>query len=386
MKITAIKTAPIQANFIWNLVRVETNEGISGLGEAYWGRGVEKIIQGISPLLIGEDPSNIKYLINKIFRMMSGEGSTGGAVVTAISGIELALWDLLGKSLNVPLYKLLGGRYRDQIKLYADCGQGEQPTPESWAKRVKKALNNGFRAVKVDIDNIGIKYTKQQIQKGNISWVTAHRSPISNKELSLIADLVGAVRDKIGPEIDLAVDCHWNYSVSDTIRLIKTLEPFNLMWLEDPVPPENKEVMAKVSQGSPIPICTGENLYRCHGFRDLIINQGCHIVQPDIPKVGGLLETRKIAQLADLYYMHLAVHNVSSPVATIGAAHLCATIRNFMIMEYHSLDILWWKDLINGGRPIIKNGFIKLPESPGLGIKLNKDIAKKHLVKGATYF
>jgi len=386
MKITAVKTAPIQANFVWNLIQIETDEELIGLGEAYWGRGVEKIILQMAPLLIGEDPSNIEYLFNKVVRMMSPEGSTGGAVVTAISGIELALWDLLGKTLNVPIYKLLGGRCRKRIKLYADCGQGKQPTRESWAERVQKALNNGFQAIKIDIDNIGVKYTAEQIQRGNIPWVTAHRSQISNRELSLIVDLVGAVRQEIGPDTDLAVDCHWNYSISDAIRLIEVLKPFNLMWIEDPVPPENFEVMGRVTRISSVPICTGENLYTCRGFRDLIVNQECHIIQPDIPKVGGLLEAKKIAQLADLYYIHIAVHNVSSPIATMAAAHVCATIRNFLIMEYHSLDIPWWQDLIDYDRPLIRDGFIEIPEGAGLGIGLNQEVARKHLATGGSYF
>lgn len=386
MQISAIKTAPIQGNYIWNLVKVETDEGLSGIGEAYWGRGVKKIILDMAPLLIGEDPSNIEYLFNKLMRMMSGEGSTGGAVVTAISGIELALWDLMGKSLNVPVYRLLGGRFRDRIKLYADCGQGEQPTAKSWTQRVKKALDRGFKAVKLDIDNIGVKYTLQQKKRGNIPWARAHRSRISNKELSLIIDLVDAVRDQIGPDIDLAVDCHWNYAVSDAIRLVEALGPFNLMWIEDPVPPENTEAMGRVSRSSSVPICTGENFYTCHGFRDIIVNHGCQIIHPDIPKVGGLLEAKKIAQLADLYYMHIAVHNVSSPIATMAAVHACATMRNFLIMEYHSLDIPWWEDLADYNRPLVKNGFIEVPEGAGFGIGLNEKVARKHLATGGSYF
>lgn len=386
MKITAIKTAPIQGNYVWNLVKIETDEGLSGIGEAYWGHGVEKIILDMAPLLIGENPFNIEYLFNKLMRMMSGQGSMAGTVVTAISGIELALWDLLGKSLNVPVYRLLGGRFRDRIKLYADCGQGEQPNAKSWTQRVKKALSNGFQAVKLDIDNIGVKYSVQQKERGDIPWTTAHRSRISNKELSLIVDLIGAVRNEIGPDIDLAVDCHWNYAVSDAIRLIEVLEPFQLMWIEDPVPPENTEAMGKVSRSSSVPICTGENLYTCYGFRDLIVNQGSHIVQPDIPKVGGLMEAKRIAHLADLYYMHIAIHNVSSPIATMAAAHVCATMRNFLIMEYHSLDVPWWEDLADYDEPIIKNGFIKVPEGAGFGIKLNESVARKHLAGGGSYF
>ncbi len=389
MKITDVKTAAVQGNFQWILVRVYTDEGLVGLGECYWGAGVEAVVKDLARLLVGEDPHNIDWLFQKLVRGMSGAGSTAGTVVAAISGIELALWDIKGQALGTPIYNLLGGCYRKRIRVYADCGHGEQPTPASWAEKARQVVAKGYTAIKFDIDNIAPERfcDPYHISAGwGKGWLEGQQRPICRAEMDLIVSLAGAVREAIGPNIDLALDCHWNYNTRDVITLARELEPLKLMWLEDPTPPDNIEALKRVTDQSPVPICCGENHYTRHGLRSMLTTQAVDIVQPDIPKVGGLLEAKKIADLADIYYIPLAAHNVSSPIATMAACHACASMRNFCVLEFHAQDVPWWNDLVAGGQALLQEGYIALPERPGLGIELDEQVARAHLRPGGAFF
>lgn len=384
MKITDVRTATVQGNFGWILVRVYTDEGLVGLGECYWGAGVETVVRAMKGILVGEDPHNIDWLYQKMVRLMSGAGSTGGTVVAAISGVELALWDLKGKALGTPIYNLLGGRYRNKIRVYADCGQGAELTPQSWADRAVKAVARGFLAIKFDIDNCAPLRFGNPYHVTRGSWT--QQEPVSNQELDLMVELLSCVRSAIGPEVDLAVDCHWSYNTRDAIRLAQAFEPLRLVWLEDPTPPDNIEALKRVTDNSPVPICSGENHYTRHGLRQMITTQAVDVLQPDIPKVGGLLEAKKIADLADIYYMPVAAHNVCSPIGTLAACHVCASMRNFTVIEFHAQDVSWWDDLVMGGGPLIQDGCITLPDRPGLGLELNEAVARAHLAIGSTFF
>lgn len=389
MKITDVKTARIRGNFEWILVRVYTDDGLVGLGECYWGAGVEAVVHALRGAVVGEDPHNIDWLYQKMIRGMSGSGSTGGTAVAAISGIELALWDVKGKALNTPIYNLLGGRHWNQVRMYADCGCGREATPESWAERARGALDKGFTAIKFDIDTIlsGLFGELHHVSSGGGQSRSQHQQdPLRGQEIDLIVRLVGAVREEIGPAVDLALDCHWLYNPRDVITLAKELEPLRPMWLEDPTPPDNVEALKRVTDNSPVPICCGENHYTRHGFRTMITTQAVDIVQPDIPKTGGLLESKKIADLADLYYLPFAAHNVSSPIGTIAACHTCASMRNFLVLEFHAQDVPWWDGLIEGDGPVIQEGYIPLPDEPGLGVELDEEVARAHLSEGATFF
>lgn len=398
MKITGVRTAVVQANFEWILVRLCTDEGLLGLGECYWGAGVERLVHTMEPLLLGEDPHNIDWLYQKMVRGLSGCGSTGGATVTAITGIEMALWDIKGQALGTPIYNLLGGRYRERIRVYADCGHGTEPTPASWAERARQAVARGFTAIKFDLDSIDPNRFAEPYQVGTFgepsrvgtdlykAWLQGQQRPISRPEMDLMISLAGAVREAVGTSIDLALDCHWNYNTRDAITLARELEPFHLLWLEDPVPPDNIEALKRVTDHSPVPICSGENHYTRHGLRPMITAQAVDIVQPDIAKAGGLLEAKKIADLADIYYLPLAVHNVSSPIGTMAVCHACAGMRNFLILEFHAQDIAWWDDLVAGQGSLIQEGYIKLPDKPGLGIELNEEVCREHLQQGAAFF
>ena len=386
MKITDVRTAVIEGNFDWVLVRVETDEGLSGLGEAYWGAGVAELVHKAKPLLIGENPFNVAKLYELMIRCLSGEGSLAGTTVTAISGIELALWDLVGRALKTPIYNLFGGRFRDAIRLYADCHAGHDHDPASYAERAREVVAAGFSAIKFDLDTknpftLDISadpHTRRQ-------WFEPFNRAIGTAERDWMVSVVAAVREAVGREVMVAMDCHWKFGVNDAIKLAQALEPYDLLWLEDPVPPENIDAHLKVSTATRTPICTGENLYRKHGFRELIEKQAVEIIAPDIPKMGGLLEAKKVADHADTYYIPVAPHNVASPVGTVAAAHVCAAMSNFLVMEFHAHDVPWWGDLVEG-EPTIKDGFIHLTDRPGHGLTLNEDVAREHLKPGTAFF
>lgn len=386
MKITDVRTAVIAGNFDWILVRVYTDEGLIGLGEAYWGAGVEDLIHAAKRLIIGENPFNIARIYEKMIRGLSGAGSLAGATVTAISGIEIALWDLVGRALETPIYNLFGGQFRDKIRVYADCHCGDEGSPESDAEKARRVVAAGFTALKFDLD-IPSPYTRDISDDPDPRrwWYEPYNRTISTAERRFMEARVAAIREAVGPDIMLAVDCHWKYSVSDAIQLARALEPYDLLWLEDPVPPENIDALAKVAASTSTPICTGENLYRKHGYRELIEKQAADIISPDIPKMGGLLEARKVADHADTYYIPIAPHNVSSPIGTVAAAHVCAAIPNFLVLEFHAMDVPWWDDLVTGG-PVIKDGFIHLTDKPGHGLELNEDVARAHLKPDSTFF
>lgn len=386
MKVTSVRTAVIAGNFPWVLVRVETDEGITGLGECYWGAGVAELVHRAAPLVVGQDPFNIGKIYEDLIRGLSGEGTLAGATVTAISGIEIALWDVVGRALKTPISTLFGGRFRSDLRVYADCHAGETPDPADYAKKAKATVDAGFTALKFDLDTPN-PYTIDVFPDGSDrqQWLQPYNRTIGARELQWMVDVVAACREAVGPDIMLGMDAHWKFSVNDAIKLAQALEPYNLLWLEDPIPPENIEAQRHVTHSTRTPICTGENVYRKHGFRDLIEKQAARILAPDIPKMGGLMEAKKVADYADLYYIPIAPHNVASPVGTVAACHVCAAMNNFLVIEFHASDVEWWDDLVEGDT-VIKNGFIHLSDEPGHGLTLNEDTARRNLAAGSSFF
>jgi len=210
---------------------------------------------------------------------------------------------------------------------------------------------------------------------------------LSNRAIDRMVELIGAVRDAVGYAIDIAVDCHWRYSVGDVIKVAHALEPFRLLWLEDPVPPDSTEALCAVSSKVKIPIATGENLYLFQGFQTVLQSHAVSIVTPDLQKAGGLAVASQVAQFADTQTIPVAPHNISSPVGTLASAHFCAAIPNFLVLEFHASDVPFWNELVDGiQKPIIQNGSIKLPDAPGLGVKLNEEVARKYARKGEPFF
>ena len=375
MKITAIESAAVHGNFDWILVRVQTDEGVSGTGEAYWGAGVYEILQtpAVTDLIVGLDPRDVEPLFTHLKRRLVGAGSVSGTMVTALSGIEIALWDLAGKAAGLPVYRLLGGKFRDRIRIYADCGFHGWDSFEPARRVAREMLDQGFTALKFDID----KASPDELDPWNRT--------LSNPELDRIAAMIAAVREEIGPGTDLLVDCHWKYNARDALALAEVLAPFRPRWLEDPVQANDTEGHRLVTARSPIPICSGENRYLKEGLRDLIVDHGADIIAPDIPKMGGLAEAKKVADLADAYSKAVAPHNVSSPLGTIAACHAMATVPNFLLLEYHARTIPWWADLVDGPR-VIADGYIHVTDEPGFGVTLREDVARAHLRPGTDWF
>jgi len=359
----------------WLFVKVETDAGIYGIGEASgWPRVVETAIRDLTPLMLGEDPCHIEKLWSKMLAAMMGHGMTGVVGAGAMTGIEIALWDLKGKALKVPIYELLGGKFRDRIRVYADCEVNPGMDFGQITQVVDGVLERGFTAFKIDVDG-GSAKDKDAFNKTASEW-----------EHDRMVRLVEMAHRAAGEEIAVGVDVHTNLDVPSAVRLARDLEQFHVMWLEEPVPPENYDAMREVKRSSSTPICSGENLYLRHGFRDLIEKQAVDIIMPDIPKCGGLSECRKIANLAELYYIPFAPHNVASPIGTLASAHTCATIPNFLIIEFHWLQRDYWTTIIQEKEDIIKDGYIHLSDRPGIGVELDEEVGRQYQYPGTSWF
>lgn len=403
MKITAIKTAVVEANFDWTYVRIYTDKGLYGTGECFFGPGLTATVKDIAEVIIGQDPRNIDYLTKLMRRATSCAGASGGMVFHAITGIEFALWDLLGKHLNAPVWQLLGGKWRDEIRIYADSHGGHtlesmgactlprvphwckiQPdtaetneeafSPKGYADMAKQVAAKGFTAMKFDID-IFVGHHKCETR------------PLTSDEIELQISLVKAVREAVGPKMDIAIDCHWRYNINDVLKIAWGCEPYNLMWLEDPTPPENVENLSLVTRQTRTPICTGENAYLVHGFRHLVQTNACHIIAPDLQKAGGVMEAKRIADMADAYFIPVAPHCIASPIGTMQSAHVCATMPNFLVLEFHAMDVPFFDALkLGDGKPLIQNGHVKLTDGPGFGIELNEEAAREYAKPGESFF
>lgn len=385
VRITDIKTRVVEGNFEWNLIEVETDAGVTGIGEAYRGGGVPELVEYTKRFLIGENPLDVERIVRYIVQEMSGHGGTTGKVVTAASGIEIALWDAAGKILGMPVYQLLGSKYRDEIRLYCDCHAGEAYavedgstayaeteaySPEAYAAEAARVADMGFTALKFDLD----------LPADNDP--DPYNGRLTNAAIEEKREIVAAVREEIGYDIDLAFDCHWDYSVESAKRLAHELAEYKLLWLEDLVPPENTDAQIEVTQATRTPVATGENRFRVFELTDLIYEHGVDIVTPDPTTVGGLAETMRIADRAEENYIPMSPHNVCSPVGTMACVHLGAAVPNFDLLEYHALDVAWWDDLTSRAEPLIQDGCIEVPEAPGLGIELDEAVVEEHRLEG----
>jgi gluconate/galactonate dehydratase len=417
MRIQRIQTAVIEANYDWTIVKVEADNGLAGWGEAFVAPGLTATLAQFNQFLIGEDPRDVDRLC-RLMRTALGAAGTAGMGFHAISGVETALWDLVGKDAGLPVYRFLGGKYRDRVRIYADCHAGAglaslspvlQPRTPSWMTKgrkktarpaeitpkfhggqksearsiraqayVRRALEmkrRGFTALKFDVD-VPTVYSLDDYNRA-----------LTRREIDFMVSLVAALRKALGKDVDLAIDCHWNYGVNDAVRLARACEPFDLLWLEDPVPPENTDALRRVTAATTTPIATGENHYQRHQFRELLEREAVDILAPDFQKVGGLLEGRRIADMADVHYIAVAPHNISGPIGTLASVHLAAAIPNFLALEWHAASVPFFDDLVAGRRgPMIERGYVRLPEKPGLGIELNQQVAYKYRKPGEAFF
>lgn len=378
--ITDLSTVVIDGNFPWTIVTVETDDGTVGIGECYPSPGVHEIITDyLKPVLEGENPTDVERLYYLMRESLSGRGSQQGVGTIAISGVEIALWDLAGKLMGQPVYQLLGGKMRESVQVYADCHAGEamvsssregqeQETykPEAYAQAARAAVDDGFDTVKFDLD----------VPSGRtLNRKSRH---FDDPEIEHKRRIVQAVTDEIGDDAEVAVDLHWNFSPETAERLCRAIEGYGLAWVEDPLPPENADATTDLGKRVDVPILTGENRYGRHGFRELVEQGGVSFLAPDIPKVGGIAETKKIADAAETHYRTLVPHNIGSPVATVATAHLGAAIPNFYALEYHAREVSWWEDLLARNDPLIQDGRIRVPDGPGLGIELDWEVVEEH--------
>lgn len=352
MKITRLETQPVAPR--WVFLKVYTDTDLVGYGEPIVEGRAKTVMQAVEELgsyLIGQDPRRIEHHWQAMYR---GAFYRGGPVLcSAISGVEQALWDLLGKSLGVPVYQLLGGACRDRIRMY--CGAGGN-TPEQAADSVRAARERGFTAVKTT--------PWEKVRPIDTPRVVEHA-----------VEIIAAMRQAAGPDMDIAVDGHGRLSPAMAIRLARALEPYHLLFFEEPCLPENVDTMVTVARSTTIPIATGERLFTKWGFREVLEKQAAAVLQPDLCHAGGIFECKKIAAMAETYYATVAPHNPLGPIALAACLQLDACTPNFLIQEHATLGEGYLKEPF-----VVRDGYIDLPTKPGLGIELDDEaVAAKKL-------
>ena len=370
MRIVAVKTVVVNAQMRnWIFVKVETDQaGLHGWGEAsleWKTRGVAGTIDDFAPMLIGEDPTRIEHLYQKMYRQSFWRLGVIG--LSAISGIEQACWDILGKSLGLPVYKLLGGAVRDKVRMYTHLGGGDMKavyeTQHSndahvFADRALEVVAMGYNAVKVLITP----------PTESLNSIAAYK--YTDRVMS-------AMRAAVGDDVDIMIDCHGRHSMANAIEFCRVLAPYRPYFVEEPVPPENVALMAEVRKASPVPIATGERLVTRYQFRELFEQQACHVIQPDLCHCGGLWEAKKIAAMAEVYSMGVAPHNPLGPVANAAALHFALSTPNFLIQEDMLSDVPWRWDVVKHSLET-KDGYWLPCDAPGLGIEVDEAAAAKH--------
>ncbi len=379
LKITDLRVATvIKAPMRCPLVKIDTNQGIYGIGEVRDGAS-EVYALLLKSRLLGENPCDVERLFRKV-RQFGHHGRQAGGVC----GVEMALMDLAGKAYGVPAYQLAGGRYRDRIRCY--CDSNATGKPEDMARGLKDRMDMGFTFLKMDVGLWQVRGEGDTVCSpagGPPAGSVMHPftgTQMTDKGVARIADYVAAVREGIGYEIPLAVDHFGHMCLESSIRLARALDPYCLAWLEDMIPWQFTDQYLRLSESCNTPICTGEDIYLEDGFRPLLEAHAIGVAHPDMATSGGIMETKKIGDLAHEHGVVMAMHMAGTPVAAIAAVHCAAASENFLVMENHSLDVPWWNDLVTGlPNPIVEDGFIRVPEAPGLGIDLNEDVVKAHL-------
>ncbi len=375
LKITDIRTAQVRVHGVQVHIRIYTDQGLYGQGESTDAAvGTVSLVNQFRRFLIGQDPLNVDALWERIRVSGIFAGAQGGQYITALTGLEIALWDLAGKALGLPIYQLLGGKFRDKMRIYCDSDMDDPLKPES-DRKIAWIKDQGFTAVKIDLDQAN---DPNRFDRAN--WTA------NNAEVDRMVSWVKHVRESIPKEMELCCDMHGRYDAGTAKRVAKELEPFRLLWLEEPVPAEDIDAMADVRQSTSTPIACGENLYLRWGYRELLDKKAVDIIQPDIQKTGGLSEGRKIANLAQTYYVPIAPHCVVSPIGMMSTAHVCASIPNFLVCEWHWINSLDnWKNWVKDGE-IIQKGYVTVSDKPGIGLEMNEEAAKKAQIPGTTWF
>jgi galactonate dehydratase len=375
LKITDIRTAQVAVHGPQTHIRVYTDQDIYGQGESTDAAiGTVSLIHSWRRMLIGRDPLDVEAIWERIRTGGIFAGAQGGQYVTALSGLEIALWDLAGKALGLPVYRLLGGRFRDKVRIYCDSDM-EDPIGAESDRKLPWIKAQGFTAMKIDLDDAA-----DPARFDAVNWTA------SNGEIDRMVKWVSHVRESIPANMDLACDMHGRYDATTGKKVAKALEPFKLMWLEEPVPAEDIDAMADIRHSTSTPIACGENLYMRWGYAKLLQLEAVDIIQPDFQKTGGLAEAKKIANMAQAYYVPVAPHCVVSPIGLMATAHCCTAYPNFLACEWHWINHLdLWKGWVKEGEIII-NGFVTPPDKPGIGLEMDEDVAKKAQIPGTKWF
>jgi galactonate dehydratase len=362
MKITGIRTHVLGT--AWRnltIVEVQTDEGVSGLGEVRMLNHTDALLGYLTEALpnhiLGSDPFDTESLVHRMSKL--DYGRAGEIAMSAIATVEIACWDIKGKALGLPVYKLLGGAVRDRIKAYANGWYQVQRTEEEFRAAAQRVIDRGYRALKLDPFGAGM-------------------FELDANETARSIALVAAVRDTVGPDVEILVEMHGRFSAATAIRVAGLLAPYQPSWIEEPVPPENLKALAKVAEHTDIPIATGERIHTRYEYRELFELQAADILQVDITHSGGLWEAKKLAGTAETHYMLMAPHNVGGPISTAANVHLAATTVNFKIQEhFNDFADPYVKDC-EPGLPEVVDGYFPLPDAPGLGVTLNEAELARH--------
>lgn len=360
MKITDVKTFVVDCfRTNWVFIKVYTDEGIDGVGEAtleYKEHALTGAVEHVRDYLIGQNPLDIERHTHAIYRDAYWRG--GAVLMSALSGVEMALWDILGKTLGVPVWQLLGGKLRNRVRIYANGWFAGAKTPEEFAEKARLAMQRGVTALKWD--PFGKSYME-----------------ISHADLDRAIACVGAVREAVGSSADLLIEGHGRFNVPTGIQIAKEMEPFKPLFFEEPVPPDNLEALRAVRDKSPVPISAGERLYTLRSFKELMHTRTVDFIQPDISHAGGLMELKKIAALAEANYIAFAPHNPSGPVANAATMQLAACCENFSILEIMYDDVEYRREITDEALQY-QDGYLTISDRPGLGIELHEEACAKY--------
>jgi gluconate/galactonate dehydratase len=404
MRVATVVGAPMRCP----MVKIYTNQGLVGYGEVRDGATKTYALM-LKSRILGENPCQIDKLFRRIKQFGYHARQAGG-----VCAVELALWDLAGKAYGVPIYQMLGGKFRDKVRVYCDTDARERGSGLAMGEALKKRMEMGFTFLKMDL-GIGQLGDEEGTLSAPIGFLTqmrgAWRRPgdatsdterrwalnraydvfnvahpftgihITEKGLDRLEQYVAEVRSVIGYEVPLAVDHFGHIGVEDGIKLARRIDKYNLAWLEDMVPWQLTDQYVRLARSCTTPICTGEDIYLKENFLPLLQSGGVSVIHPDLLTSGGILENKKVGDLAQEYGVAMAVHMAESPIACMAAVHSVAATENFIALENHSVDVPWWNDLVNGlPNPIVQDGTIEVPDKPGLGIEsLNDEVIKEHL-------
>ena len=362
MKITDVKVHVIGTE--WrniSIVQVLTDEGLEGVGEVRMLNHTEALQgylgEAVPNHILGHDPMDIESLVQNMFR--NDFARAGEIAMSAIATIEMACWDIVGKALGQPVYKLLGGAVRDKIKAYANGWYTVERTPEEFHAAAKRVIAKGYRALKFDPFGAGF-----------------YELDLAEKARTI--ELVEAVRDAVGPDVEILIEMHGRFNPATAIEMSRELERFKPSWVEEPVPPENIAALKKAAEKINIPVATGERIHTRYEFRELLESQAADYLQPDITHFGGILETKKLAAWAENYYVLMAPHNVGGAISTAAALHFAASTPNFKIQEHFNDFADEWVKSVAPGNPEVIDGYFALPQGPGLGVTLDLEAVKAH--------